>query len=167
MPGRVPLRPKSGSRDPPRRPILATVGGGGLISALACHARDRDPEVRILGAQPENSPEMSASVRAGEYRDVETRPTLSDGSAGGFERNAITFDYCRNYVDQFILVPENEIEEGIRGMISRHHKLVEGSAAVAVAALLREPERFAGRTTAVVICGANIAAEKLKKVLCG
>lgn len=147
--------------------ILATVGGGGLISGLACHARDRDPEVRIVGSQPENSPEMSASVRAGEYREVETRPTLSDGSAGGFERGSITFDYCREWVDEFILVPEEEIEEGIRAMISHHHKLVEGSAAVAVAALLREPDRFAGRTTAVVICGANIAADKLKKVLCG
>ncbi|MDZ7773775.1 MAG: pyridoxal-phosphate dependent enzyme [Balneolaceae bacterium] len=148
--------------------ILATVGGGGLISGLACHARDRDPEVRILGAQPENSPEMAVSVRApantGRWNPAPPSPT---GSAGGFERNAITFDYCRNYVDQFILVPENEIEEGIRGMIARHHKLVEGSAAVAVAALLREPERFAGRTTAVVICGANIATEKLKKVICG
>lgn len=146
--------------------ILATVGGGGLISGVACYARHRDPEAGMVGCQPENSPEMSVSVEAGEYREVESRPTLSDGSAGGFERGSLTFDYCREYVDDFILVSEEEISDGIRGMISRHSKLVEGSAAVAVAALLQQPGRFAGQTTAIVICGANISPEKLRDVLC-
>lgn len=145
--------------------ILATVGGGGLISGIGSYVNVKSPKTRIIGCQPENSPEMSVSVRAGEYREVESKPTLSDGSAGGFERDSITFDLCKQLVDDFILVSEEEIKAGIRSMIARHHKLVEGSAAVAVASLLKQPERFADSTTVIVICGANIDIEKLKELL--
>lgn len=145
--------------------ILATVGGGGLISGIGSYVNAKSPKTRIIGCQPENSPEMSVSVQAGEYREVESKPTLSDGSAGGFERDSITFDLCKELVDDFILVSEEEIKAGIRSMIARHHKLVEGSAAVAVASLLKQPERFADSTTVIVICGANIDIEKLKELL--
>ena len=145
--------------------VLATVGGGGLISGIGSYVKANRPEASLIGCQPENSPEMSVSVRAGEYREVQSKPTLSDGSAGGFEKGAITFDLCRELVDDFILVSEEEIRESIRLMVARHHKLVEGSAAVAVASLLKEPERFSGKTVAIVVCGANIAPETLKKIL--
>jgi len=145
--------------------ILATVGGGGLISGIGSVVKERSPQTNIIGCQPENSPEMSVSVRAGEYKEVESKPTLSDGSAGGFEKDAITFDLCEKLVDDFILVSEEKIEECIRLMIEKHHKLVEGSAAVAVAGPLLEPERFAGQTTVIIICGANISLDTLKKVL--
>ncbi len=145
--------------------ILATVGGGGLISGIGTYVKEKSPQTRIIGCQPENSPEMSASVRAGEYKEIESKPTLSDGSAGGFEKDAITFDLCRELVDEFILVSEEEIKESIRLMISKHHKLVEGSAAVAVAGLLQKPDDFAGQSTVIVICGANISMDTLKQIL--
>lgn len=145
--------------------ILATVGGGGLISGIGSYIRAHCPETGIIGCQPENSPEMSVSVRAGAYKEVESKPTLSDGSAGGFERDSITFDLCKELVDDFILVSEEEIKQAIRSMIAKHHKLIEGSAAVAVAALLKQPERFADSTTVIVICGANIDPDKLKELL--
>lgn len=145
--------------------ILATVGGGGLISGIGSYVKHNSPETEIIGCQPENSPEMYACVQAGEYKEVESRPTLSDGSAGGFERNAITFDLCKKLVDDFILVSEEEIEKAIWLMISKHHKLVEGSAAVAIASLLKKPDRFAGQTTVIVVCGSNISPDTLKNVL--
>lgn len=145
--------------------ILATVGGGGLISGIGSYVTAKSPGTKIIGCQPENSPEMSVSVGAGEYREVESKPTLSDGSAGGFERDSITFELCKQLVDDFILVSEEEIKNNIRAMLAKHHKLVEGSAAVAVASLLQQPERFADSTTVIVICGANIDYEKLKELL--
>lgn len=145
--------------------ILATVGGGGLISGIGSFIKEKHPQANIIGCQPENSPEMSVSVRAGEYKEVESKPTLSDGSAGGFEKDAITFDLCKQLVDEFTLVSEEKIEECIRLMIEKHHKLVEGSAAVAVAGLLLDPQRFEGQTTVIIICGANISIETLKQVL--
>lgn len=145
--------------------ILATVGGGGLISGIGSYIKNKSPKTTIIGCQPENSPEMSASIRAGEYTKVESTPTLSDGSAGGFEKDAITFELCQKLVDNFILISEDEIKEAIRSMISRHHKLVEGSAAVAVASLLQQAEDFAGQCTVIIICGANISSDTLKQIL--
>ncbi|MDZ7681976.1 MAG: threonine/serine dehydratase [Fodinibius sp.] len=146
--------------------ILATVGGGGLISGIGSYVKQKSSATKIIGCQPENSPEMSVSVRAGEYRDIDSKPTLSDGSAGGFERDAITFELCQQLVDDFILISEDEIAAVIRSMLKHHSKLVEGSAGVAIASLLKHPERFAGQTTAIVVCGANISTKKLQTILC-
>ena len=146
--------------------ILATVGGGGLISGIGSYVSHESPATNIIGCQPENSPEMSKSVRAGEYRDVDSKPTLSDGSAGGFERDAITFELCQQLVDDFILISEDEIADAIRSMLKHHSKLVEGSAGVAIASLLNHPDRFAGQRTVIVVCGANISLEKLQTVVC-
>ncbi|MDZ7659331.1 threonine/serine dehydratase [Fodinibius sp.] len=146
--------------------ILATVGGGGLISGIGAYVKEQSSQTNIIGCQPENSPEMSASVRAGEYREVESKPTLSDGSAGGFERDSITFELCKKLVDDFVLISEDEIADSIRSMIKHHSKLIEGSAGVAIASLLKQPERFADQTTVIIVCGANISEDKLQSVLC-
>lgn len=146
--------------------ILATVGGGGLISGITTYVKAKSSETNVIGCQPENSPEMSVSVRAGEYREMETKPTLSDGSAGGFEPDAITFDICKKQIDDFILISEDEIKETIRSVIKYHNKIVEGSAAVAIASLLKHPKRFTDQTTVIVVCGANIPFDKLQKIIC-
>lgn len=146
--------------------ILATVGGGGLISGIGSYVKTQSPDTKIIGCQPENSPEMSVSIRADEYREIESKPTLSDGSAGGFERDSITFDLCKKLVDDFILISEDEIADAIRSMIKHHSKLVEGSAGVAIASLLKHPERFSDQATVIIVCGANISEKKLQSVLC-
>lgn len=146
--------------------LLSTVGGGGLISGIGSYVKRKNAKTNIIGCQPENSPEMSVSVHAGEYQEVESKPTLSDGSAGGFERDSITFDLCKKLVDDFILISEEEIADAIRSMIKHHSKLVEGSAGVAVASLLKYPEWFKDQKTVIVVCGANISPDKLQSVIC-
>lgn len=146
--------------------ILATVGGGGLISGIGTFIKEKAPNTKIIGCQPENSPEMSVSVRAGKYKQVESKPTLSDGSAGGFEKDSLTFELCKNLVDDFILISEDEIEDAIKSMIKNHSKLVEGSAGVAIASLLKHPEQFESQSTVIVVCGANISEAKLQSILC-
>ena len=146
--------------------ILATVGGGGLISGIASWVKAERPEVEVIGCLPENAPEMYLSVQRGEHVVLENPPdTLSDGSAGGFEPGSITFDLCRERVDRYLLVSEAEIADAIRWMVRHHHKIIEGAAGVALAACMKDRERLAGKTVAVVICGANIAYEKLQKIL--
>lgn len=146
--------------------LLATVGGGGLISGIGTWMKELHPGIEVIGCQPEHSPEMSASIEAGEYKEVPTKPTLSDGSAGGFEKDSITFDLCKSLIDDFILVSEEEIKKGIRFCIDKHKKLVEGSSGVSVASLLKNPDRFAGKTTIIVICGANISYDTLTDIVC-
>src|SRR5262249_2376613 len=113
----------------------------------------------------ERSAVMAESVRAGTIVELPDQPTLSDGTAGGIEPGAITFDLCRRLVDRFVLVPEVEIAHAMRLMIDRHHLLIEGAAGVALAGLKRCAGELAGRRVAVVLCGANVSAETLRAVL--
>jgi threonine dehydratase len=145
--------------------VFVTVGGGGLVSGVGSWLKAVRPGVRVVGCQPERSPEMALSVRSGRYTTVESRETLSDGSAGAFEEGAITFDLCRAVVDEFLLVTEKEIQDALLLVLSRERKLVEGSAAVAVAALLQQPERWRGETSVVVVCGGNVSLETLRRLL--
>jgi len=146
--------------------VFVTVGGGGLVSGIGIYLKAVRPAVRIVGCQPERSPEMALSVRSGRYTTVEPRETLSDGSAGAFEEGSITFDLCRRVVDEFLLTTEEEIADALRLVLARERKLVEGSAAVAVAALLQQPGRWRDQTSVVVLCGGNVSTDKLRDVLC-
>ena len=145
--------------------VFVTVGGGGLIGGIAVYLKAQRPATRIIGCQPERSAAMYHCVGAGRIVSTEHRETLSDGSAGDVEPGSITFPVCRDLVDDYILVSEEEIGEAIRFMVHEHHKIVEGAAGVAVAALLKRKNEYRGRTVAIVICGANIAASTLKTVL--
>lgn len=146
--------------------VLATVGGGGMISGVAAWIKHHRPETEIIGCLPENAPEMYLSVQKGELVILdEPLETLSDGSAGGCEPGAITFDLCRELVDGYILVSEEEIAAAIRWMAEKHHKIIEGAAGVALAAFSNHAERFTGKKVAIVICGANITTKTLKDLL--
>lgn len=145
--------------------VLTPLGGGGLASGLAGYLKAVDPGIEIIGCQPENSAVMYESVKAGRILNLESKPTLSDGSAGGIEQGSITFDICRRLIDDYILVSEDEILQAILLTIERHHMLVEGAAVLAVASLLKKPERFRNKTVVLIISGARIGLEKIKEIM--
>lgn len=97
--------------------------------------------------------------------DPPSLPTLSDGTAGGIEPGAITFRLCRELVDEYVTVTEEEIEESLRLFLETHHMLIEGAAAVAVASYLKTRHQWVGKTVVIVICGGNISSETLTQVL--
>ena len=143
--------------------VFITVGGGGLVSGIAGYLKSINPNTRIIGCQPENDAAMLASVKAGQIRAIEAKPTLSDGSAGGLEPGAITFELCRTLVDEWVAVSEEEIKVAIRLFMETQHQLIEGAAGVAVAAMLKSNLR--GERAIAVICGANISLPTLKTIL--
>lgn len=145
--------------------VYVALGGGGLISGIAGYLKWLSTDVEVVACSPANSSVMADSVRAGQILDQESEPTLSDGTAGGVEQGAITFELCRGLVDRFVEVSEAEIRDAMRWVIGRHHTLIEGAAAVPVAALLKDGDRLAGRHVAVVLCGANVALETLRGIL--
>lgn len=141
--------------------VVAAVGGGGLISGVAATVKSAWPDVRVIGASPANDAAMAASVRAGRVVEIDARPTISDATAGGVEGEAITLPLCTELVDEWILVEEPEIRSSLRLMIDTEHQLVEGSAAVAIAAGLQAARSRPGQTIVVVSCGANISSDAL------
>jgi threonine dehydratase len=100
---------------------------------------------------------MSLSIKAGHVvSDPNAKSTLSDGSAGPLEEDSITFDICRNLISRFILIEENEIEQAIRYVWKQHEMVIEGAAAVAVAAAKNDTLRTAQDNAVVILCGGNI-----------
>ena len=150
--------------DGPLDAVFVSVGGGGLIAGIAAALKARRPDVRIIGCSPQNSAVMAESIRAGRIVDLACTLTLSDGTAGGLETDAITFELCRDLVDEHIRVTESEIAAGMQRFVSSQHMLIEGAAGVAIAGFERVRERFAGANVAVIICGANISLETLRSV---
>ena len=144
---------------------FVAIGGGGLISGVAGYLKSTLPHVRIVGCSPENSQVMIQSIKAGRILDLPSLPTLSDGTAGGIEPGTITFALCRAFVDEYVTVTEDEIRESLLRFMQAHHMLIEGAAAVAVASYVKVHERFAGQNVAIVICGANISLDTLKRIL--
>jgi threonine dehydratase len=136
-----------------------------MISGIAGFLKSKNLDVQIIGCSPQNSQVMIQSVKAGRILDLPSLPTLSDGTAGGIEPGSITLDLCREFVDDYITVTEEEIKESLREFIQTQHMLIEGSAAVAVAAFKKQADRFAGLNVVVVICGGNISLETLKAIL--
>ncbi len=146
--------------------VLACVGGGGMISGVATWLKQQSPATKVIGCLPEHSPEMYLSVQKGEVVMLdEFKETLSDGSAGGLEEDSITFPICQQTVDDYILVSETEIAHAICWMVDKHHKIIEGAAAVAVASFLKHAERFKGSNVVIIICGCNIPTPLLKTLL--
>jgi threonine dehydratase len=145
--------------------VLAALGGGGMISGIAEYLKSVFPYAEIIGCSPAHSPVMVKSIQAGQILEMESLPTLSDGTAGGIEKDALTFPLCQRLVDDYILVSEEEIRSAMRLFIETHHMLIEGAAGVPLAALLKMPERFQGKTIVVILCGANLSLETLKTIL--
>lgn len=145
--------------------IFVAVGGGGLISGVGSFLKSVHPALKIIGCQPSASAVMAESALAGKIVVMPSEQTLSDGTAGGIEAGAITFDICQKLVDEYVLVSEDEIAESMREFMDSHHQLPEGAAGVAIAAMKKAAAGFQGRNVVAIVCGGNISRETLRKVI--
>jgi threonine dehydratase len=144
--------------------VFVPVGGGGLIAGVAALIKSIDPQVKIYGCQPEVSDVMRRSIEAGTVVDLQWQETLSDATAGGIEKGAITVDACRQFVDEWITVSEPQIAAAMVGIHGHHGVAIEGAAGVAVASYIKiAEEQMRGKHAVVVVCGGNVAAETLDK----
>lgn len=163
----VELLEERGVAGAPIDAISIAVGGGGLLAGTAAVLRAAWPGVRILGASPERSQVMLRSVAAGHLVPDEGLSTLSDGTAGGLEPGTCTLPLCAELVDEWIAVPEEEIAAQMRAALLEDHLVIEGAAGVAAAALVRAARTRPIRAGVVLVCGGNVAPEKLAAVLAG
>jgi threonine dehydratase len=146
--------------------VFGCIGGGGMMSGVGSWFKAVSPNTKVIGCLPTNSPEMYLSVEKDEVVMLdEYIDTLSDGSAGGLEEDSITFDICKKVIDQYELVSEEDIAAKIKYMVDKHHKIIEGAAAVALAAFMNSASEFQNQRVVIVICGANITTDKLKGLI--
>lgn len=145
--------------------VFVAVGGGGLIGGAGAFLRSAFPRIDVVACQPAASAVMAESVQSGEILDMPSAPTLSDGTAGGIEQGSVTFDLCRRLVSDFVLVSEEQIAAAMRDFIDAHHMLLEGAAGVALAGLKKKAHEYRGKNVVVIVCGANISRETLRKVI--
>ncbi len=135
--------------------ILVPVGGGGMISGIAIAAKTIAPAIKIVAVQPAASPALRDSLRDGKcYEEYEAGPTICDGLAGGIGK--ICFQVSQQFVDDVVLVEEDETKAAIRALVETQQVVVEGSGAVGVAALLARKVNLKGKRVAVVLSGGNI-----------
>jgi threonine dehydratase len=141
--------------------VFVAVGGGGLIGGIGAYLKCASPQTEVVGCWPENSPVLYHSIKAGRIVEVAEQPTLSESTAGGLEPGSVTLEICSRVIDTSILVSEIEILDAMRKVRALKGWVIEGAAAVAIAALLKNAERYKGKRVAVVICGANLSEKVL------
>lgn len=145
--------------------VLVPVGGGGLVGGIGAWLKAQAPKVRIVGCQPAACPIMVESVKASRLLELPSAPSLSDATLGLLEPGAMTFPLCRACVDDWLVVDEAAIRSALRLVLERHSVLIEGAAALPVAALLATRERWRGARVALVLSGSHIALPALAEVL--
>jgi len=146
--------------------VLVPIGGGGLIAGIGGYLKSVKSGIEIIGCETENSPAMSESVKAGRIIEVPYIPTLADGTVGGLEQGSITFELCRDIVDDYINVSEDEMAHAIRLILEKHSLLLEGSAAMPVAAFLKQKDRFEGKNVVLILTSSKIDLDTLIDILC-
>jgi len=143
--------------------VVVPVGGGGLLAGVAIAIKALEPRVKVYGAEPANSPTMTAALAAGRIVEIDEEPTIADGCAGNIEPGSITFPMIQGSIDGIILVSEDAIRKAIVDVAREDHLIIEGSAAVSIAAL--EDERLAGLNTATVVSGRNLTLDQFVELI--
>jgi threonine dehydratase len=148
----------------PKRPgtVVVPVGGGGLLAGIGSAMADLTPRPRLVGAQSVASPFFYAIYHHGSQYGVVEMDSLADGLAGAVETGSITIPLVRRYGDDFVLVTEEQIAAAIAYAWQKYGEIIEGSAAVTLAAVLGGmvgKQRSDEDPLVVVISGGNIQPE--------
>lgn len=143
--------------------LVVPVGGGGLISGIAVAIKDARPQTKVVGVQPEASCPMYRSVQAGRLVHVEHGPTLSEATAGDIPPE--TLDTVMRYVDEMVIVSEEEIEDAIRHLLFEESIVVEGAGALAPAAVMAHKiAADGGGKIILLLSGRNIDSEVIARL---
>lgn len=148
--------------------VLVPLSGGGLAAGVAAAVKGRVPKARVIGLTMQRGAAMKASLVAGRPVEVEEVASLADSLGGGIGLdNAVTFQMCRTLLDDVILLSEAEIAAGMRHAYAEEREVIEGAAAVGIAALLSGRLGRLDGPVAIVLSGRNVDMGLHKRVLDG
>lgn len=142
--------------------LVVAIGGGGLIGGMATAAKAIRPDIEIIGVQTERFPAMVNAIKGTHLPQGSS--TIAEGIAVGTP-GVITEAIVRQKVDDLLLVDEGDIEQAIVMLLEIEKTLVEGAGAAGLAALIKHPQRFAGKRVGLVLCGGNIDPMLLASII--
>lgn len=145
--------------------VVVPIGGGGMISGVAIAMKESQPNIRIIGVEPENFASMKAAVENGKIIEIPAQPTIADGLAVK-RAGQKTSELVRQYVDDIVTVSEDEIASAILKLLEIEKTVVEGGGAAGLAAVLfNKLSGLEDKNVAIVISGGNIDPNLLSKII--
>ena len=136
--------------------VIVPIGGGGLCAGVACAIKQALPRCRVFGVEPEGADTMHRSFASGKPEAIDRVRTIAD-SLGAPHAEPYSFALCRKYVDELVMIDDDEIRRAMLLMFEEGKLAVEPAGAAAMAALCGPlSDRLRGRAVGVVVCGANI-----------
>jgi threonine dehydratase len=142
--------------------IVVPIGGGGLMSGISIAARSIKPEIELIGVEAELYPSMKCAIE--DCKMALGGDTLAEGIAVKTP-GVLTSQILKDLADDVVLVAERDIEQAVAMLVSIEKTVVEGAGAAGLAAILADPDRFAGKKVATLLCGGNIDTHLLANVL--
>lgn len=144
--------------------VVIPIGGGGLITGMAVALKESRPDLRIIGVEPDGAPTMRKSLDAGAPQTIPVK-TVADGLAAPMV-GAMNLDVVKRYVDDVVLVTDEEILAAMRDLLGYAKLLVEPAGAASTAALLSGKIKLdRGAKVAAIVSGGNVDLERLKTLL--
>jgi threonine dehydratase len=145
--------------------VIAGIGGGGLISGIATALKANNPQIKVIGVEPEGASAMTQSLQRGEPVHLDRVDTVADGLAAPFAGRH-TLAHVQARVDDVVTVRDQEIIEALGLILERCKVVAEPAAASTLAALLVDKVRLPrGSTVVCVLSGGNVDRERLKELL--
>ncbi len=136
--------------------VIVSVGGGGLLAGIATAIKLQKPSVKIIGVEPEGAASMHRSLKEGKAVRLDKVETIADGLAAPFA-GELAYQHVKNYVDEIVLVRDEEITKAMWFILERCKFLTEPAGAASVAALLSGKVRLPkGTKTVCMLSGGNI-----------
>lgn len=150
---------------PPPDLVIVPVGGGGLLSGVASALKQKRPSTRVVGVEPAGAPALSLSLESGNPERLEQVQTIADGLAAPFA-GAHCLRHAQAFVDEIVLVSDEEIASALRLILERCKLLAEPAAAASFAALLHHKVKVEpGAEVICVLSGGNIDRSLLRSLL--
>ena len=144
--------------------VIVPIGGGGLISGVACAIKSISPHVKVYGVQAAGAPSMYNAIHSGHVEALSAVSTIADGIAVK-KPGDLTFQMVNEYVDDIALVTEDEIAAAILALIEKQKMIAEGAGAVSVAAAMFNKFPIQGKKVVSLISGGNIDVTSLSRVI--
>jgi threonine dehydratase len=139
--------------------LVVPMSGGGLMAGCATAARNLLPEIELIGAEPEAGDDTRRSLSVGKRVRIPVPRTIADGQQVDMP-GRLTFEVNRRQVADIVLVTDKALISTMRLLFERLKVVAEPSGASALAAVLTEPQRFAGRRVGVILSGGNVGADR-------